>query len=170
MKIAVLYSFEPNDVMYHQFLTRSLMLMVLIWEKFVQFEAPFTALLPLARMRQGRQIFWPEVYVNISRSRPRRENTGKKSILGLNILPSLRNNSTSSAGEFPMVPTIRKQAQATSFSKHMRLGRDIGFAICEAPKHVAPCDQEFSQQKLQKYLSVDSFSFFLNEVHKLIKI
>ena len=35
MKIAVLYTFEPNDVMYHQFLTRSLMLMVLIWEKFV---------------------------------------------------------------------------------------------------------------------------------------
>ena len=35
MKIAVLYSFELNDVMYHQFLTSSLMLMVLIWEKFV---------------------------------------------------------------------------------------------------------------------------------------
>ena len=49
MKIAVLYTFEPNDVMYHQFLTRSLMLMVLIWEKFVQFEAPFTALLRTTR-------------------------------------------------------------------------------------------------------------------------
>ena len=60
----------------------------------------------------------------------------------------------------PRLETARhKKTSTTSFSKHMRLGRDIGFGICEAPKHVPLRLGVFLAETIEVFISRFIFIF-----------